>query len=170
VPPPSDRRGGTGLYGNPKNGQLIYDKSCLHCHYRGKYSFLHLDDSRLSFKHLKKNIGKYSRHSLYQELSNTSKDQLRCLEISDSSTRYCIEPKRNMTPEEIVSTQMYDNDAFSKWLGIELVTIESGSCTLQMTEVNRSRKFAIYHVEVTCAEKVVASFKGTVYYTGKDWE
>lgn len=66
VPPPSDRRGGTGLYGNPKNGQLIYDKSCLHCHYRGKYSFLHLDDSRLSFKHLKKNIGKYSRHSLYQ--------------------------------------------------------------------------------------------------------
>jgi len=135
-----------------------------------------------------------------------------------------------MTPEEIVSTQMYDNDAFSKWLGIELVTIESGSCTLQMkvrsemlngfgiahggityaladsafafatnsvgrqavsietsishtakvvegdiliaktTEVNRSRKFAIYHVEVTCAEKVVASFKGTVYYTGKDWE
>jgi len=66
VPPPSDRKAGTGLIGDPNNGKLIYDNSCLHCHYRGKYSFLHLDDTRLSFKHLKKNIGRYSRHSLYQ--------------------------------------------------------------------------------------------------------
>ncbi len=64
--PPSDRKMGTGLVGKPDNGKLIYDNSCLHCHYRGEYSFLHLDDSKLSFKHLKRNIGKYSRHSLYQ--------------------------------------------------------------------------------------------------------
>ncbi|MFT4534374.1 MAG: mono/diheme cytochrome c family protein [Saprospiraceae bacterium] len=66
LPPPSDRKGGSGLIGRPDNGKLIYENSCLHCHYRGEYSFLHLDNSRLSFKHLKRNISKYSRHSLYQ--------------------------------------------------------------------------------------------------------
>lgn len=66
LPPPSDRKNGSGLIGRPDNGKLIYENSCLHCHYRGEYSFLHLDNSRLSFKHLKRNISKYSRHSLYQ--------------------------------------------------------------------------------------------------------
>lgn len=66
LPPPSDRKQGSGLIGNSGNGKLIYENSCLHCHYRGEYSFLHLDNSRLSFKHLNKNISKYSRHSLYQ--------------------------------------------------------------------------------------------------------
>ncbi len=66
LPPPSDRKEGSGLIGNSDNGKLIYENSCLHCHYRGEYSFLHLDNSRLSFKHLKRNISKYSRHSLYQ--------------------------------------------------------------------------------------------------------
>ncbi|MFT6335373.1 MAG: mono/diheme cytochrome c family protein [Saprospiraceae bacterium] len=66
LPPPSDRKEGSGLIGRADNGKLIYENSCLHCHYRGEYSFLHLDNSRLSFKHLKRNISKYSRHSLYQ--------------------------------------------------------------------------------------------------------
>lgn len=66
LPPPSDRKEGSGLVGRSDNGKMIYENSCLHCHYRGEYSFLHLDNSRLSFKHLKKNISKYSRHSLYQ--------------------------------------------------------------------------------------------------------
>ena len=66
LPPPSDRKEGSGLIGKSDNGKLIYENSCLHCHYRGEYSFLHLDNSRLSFKHLKRNISKYSRHSLYQ--------------------------------------------------------------------------------------------------------
>lgn len=66
LPPPSDRKSGTGLIGRPDNGKLIYENSCLHCHYRGEYSYLHLDNSRLSFRHLKRNISKYSRHSLYQ--------------------------------------------------------------------------------------------------------
>lgn len=64
--PPDNRKEGSGLTGNPDNGKLIYDNSCLHCHYNGKYSFLHLDDHKLSFKHLKRNMGKYTRHSIYQ--------------------------------------------------------------------------------------------------------
>lgn len=28
---------------------------------------------------------------------------------------------------------MYDNDPFSRWLGIELVSVDDGACTLRMT-------------------------------------
>jgi len=135
-----------------------------------------------------------------------------------------------MNPKDIVSTQMYDKDAFSKWLGIELVDIQHGNCEIKLTVrkdmlngfgiahggitysladsafafatnsighqavsietsishtskvidgdvltaktalINKTRKFAIYHVDITNQEDLrVASFKGTVYYTGKDW-
>ena len=135
-----------------------------------------------------------------------------------------------MTPTDIVSTQMYDNDAFSKWLGIELVEIKHGECEIKLTVrkdmlngfgiahggitysladsafafatnsighqavsietnishtakviegdvltakttcINKTRKFAIYHVDIKNQEdQRVAAFKGTVYYTGKDW-
>lgn len=134
------------------------------------------------------------------------------------------------TPKDIVSTQMYANDAFSKWLGIELIHIESGNCEIRLTVrkemlngfgiahggitysladsafafatnsighqavsietsishtskviegdvltaktslVNKTRRFAIYHVDITNQDdRLVASFKGTVYYTGKEW-
>ena len=134
------------------------------------------------------------------------------------------------TPKEIVSTNMYDNDAFSKWLGIELVEIEFGECVARLTvrddmlngfyiahggitysladsafafatnsigqqavsietsishtgkvvsgdvltattsRIHKTRKFASYAVSIVNQEdKLVASFKGTVYYTGKDW-
>ncbi|MEM9546642.1 MAG: cytochrome c [Bacteroidota bacterium] len=66
VPPPDDRKKGTGLVGNAENGKLVYDNSCLHCHYQGRYSFFHLDDSKMSLKHLKRTMPKYSRHSIYQ--------------------------------------------------------------------------------------------------------
>jgi len=65
VPPP-DRKAGTGFTGDPDNGKLIYDNSCLHCHYKKRYSFLHLDDSEMSFNHLNKKAGTYSNHSIYQ--------------------------------------------------------------------------------------------------------
>jgi len=52
--------------GNPDNGKLIYDNSCLFCHEDRKYSFFHLDDSRITFKHLSKKANGYGRHSLYQ--------------------------------------------------------------------------------------------------------
>lgn len=134
------------------------------------------------------------------------------------------------TPDEIVNTGMYDNDAFSKWLGIELLEINFGECVAQLivrddmlngfkiahggityaladsafafatnsigqqavsietsishtgkvvsgdvltattSRIHKSRKFASYSVSITNQnDKLVASFKGTVYYTGKDW-
>lgn len=64
--PPVDRKVGTGLQGDSANGKLVYENSCLHCHYKAKYSFFHLDNSRLSFKHLRKKAPTYHNHSLYQ--------------------------------------------------------------------------------------------------------
>ena len=66
VEPPADRKAGTGLEGNSSNGKLIYENSCLHCHYQKRYSFLHLDNNKMSFKHLDKKAEGYSRHSIYQ--------------------------------------------------------------------------------------------------------
>ena len=134
------------------------------------------------------------------------------------------------TPNEIVSTGMYDKDAFSKWLGIKLLEISFGECKAQLTvrdemlngfkiahggityaladsafafatnsigqqavsietsishtgkvfsgdvltattsRIHKTRKFASYSVSITNQnDELVASFKGTVYYTGKDW-
>jgi mono/diheme cytochrome c family protein len=66
IPPPADRNAGNGLVGNAENGQLIYESSCLHCHYQQKYSFLHLDKTNISINHLKREKGSYSSHSIYQ--------------------------------------------------------------------------------------------------------
>lgn len=64
--PPSDRKVGYGMLGNPNNGKLIYDKSCLHCHYQKRYSFMPLDSHKMSFNYLNSKISGYHRHSLYQ--------------------------------------------------------------------------------------------------------
>jgi len=64
--PPVNRKQGSGLRGDPENGKLIYNNSCLHCHYQGKYSYLHLDDTRLSKKHLCNKAPTYHNHSIYQ--------------------------------------------------------------------------------------------------------
>lgn len=54
-----------------------------------------------------------------------------------------------MTPKEIVH-KMYDNDPFSKWLGIEIETIEEGSCTLSMTiKKEMLNGFGIAHGGIT---------------------
>ena len=66
VHPPDDRKLGYALEGDTENGRLIYENSCLHCHYQKKFSFLHLDNSKLSFKHLRKHVSTYKRHSIYQ--------------------------------------------------------------------------------------------------------
>ena len=134
------------------------------------------------------------------------------------------------SPKDIVKNQMYDNDSFSKWLGIEVLSVEDGDCVIQMQvrdemlngfgighggityafadsalafasnsiglqavsiessishtskvvskdvltattqRISKSRKFAIYNVSVHNQDDVlVASFKGTVYFTGKEW-
>ena len=133
-------------------------------------------------------------------------------------------------PEEIVNQKMYDNDAFSKWLGIKLMSIKYGECVARLTvrdemlngfyiahggitysladsafafatnsigqqavsietsishtgkvvsgdiltastkRIHKTRKFASYLVSVhNQDDHLVASFKGTVYYTGRDW-
>ncbi len=64
--PPEDRKIGTGLPGDIDNGKKLYDSSCLHCHYQKRYSFLHLDDNKLSFRYLNNGASGYNRHSLYQ--------------------------------------------------------------------------------------------------------
>lgn len=134
-----------------------------------------------------------------------------------------------MTPTAIVH-KMFDNDAFSQWLGITIINIEAGSCTLSLqirkemlngfgiahgaityaladsalafasnshgkhavsidTSINhiealkegdviiatakensKKNKFGFYTIEVTCNDKLVALFKGTVYRSEKNWE
>jgi len=66
VVPPPDRKAGYGLAGDTDRGKLIYDGSCLHCHYEQRYSFFHLDSTKLSFKYLWKKAPTYHNHSTYQ--------------------------------------------------------------------------------------------------------
>lgn len=54
------------LEGNPDNGKLIYDNSCMHCHNDRRYSFYSLDYDKLTFKHLEKKAHTYGNHSIYQ--------------------------------------------------------------------------------------------------------
>ena len=66
VTPPEDRKTGYDVQGNPDNGKLIYDLSCKHCHEGERYSFFNLDDSKSTFKYLKRHFPKYSHSSIYQ--------------------------------------------------------------------------------------------------------
>ena len=51
---------------NGNDGEVYSENSCMHCHYKKRYSFLHLDNSKMSFRHLNNKAGTYSRHSIYQ--------------------------------------------------------------------------------------------------------
>lgn len=56
-----------------------------------------------------------------------------------------------MTPNEIVH-KMFDNDAFSQWLGIVVEEISEGSCTLSMTvRKEMLNGFGIAHGAITYA-------------------
>jgi mono/diheme cytochrome c family protein len=66
VTPPADRKEGYSYKGNPDNGKLIYELSCLHCHEKERYSFFNLDQSELTFEHLNKHISRYTKYSIYQ--------------------------------------------------------------------------------------------------------
>ena len=66
TPPPNRTTGFEEIQGNPDNGKLIYDLSCLHCHQQGRYAFFKLDDSKYSFKYLDKHMARYTRYSVYQ--------------------------------------------------------------------------------------------------------
>lgn len=66
VAPPENRKTGYGLIGDPSNGEDIYKLSCLHCHGDQRYSFLDLNDGRLSRKLLGKHFPRFSYYSSYQ--------------------------------------------------------------------------------------------------------
>jgi mono/diheme cytochrome c family protein len=64
---PKDAKAGyANITGNPENGKSIYDLGCMHCHEGKKYSMYELDDSKMTFQHLKRHIPKYDRYSIYQ--------------------------------------------------------------------------------------------------------
>jgi len=66
VDPPVERK--KLVFENPdlQMGKMIYEKSCLHCHEEGRYSFLTLDNSKMTFQHLSRKANGYKRHSMYQ--------------------------------------------------------------------------------------------------------
>lgn len=56
-----------------------------------------------------------------------------------------------MTPKEIVN-KMFENDAFSQWLGIVVEEISEGSCTLSMAVTKQMLNgFGIAHGAITYA-------------------
>ena len=64
---PADKKiGYPGLTGDPARGKDLYELSCVYCHQPGGVSHYLLDNSKLSFQHLKKMIPKDSHMSLYQ--------------------------------------------------------------------------------------------------------
>ena len=63
------------------------------------------------------------------------------------------------TPNEIVQTGMYDNDAFSKWLGIELIDISQGYAKIKMTvreEMTNGFKIAHGGISYSLADSAFA--------------
>lgn len=48
-----------------ENGKAIYRLSCKHCHAEKRYSFFALDDSKHSFRYLKRQVNKGSKNSLF---------------------------------------------------------------------------------------------------------
>ena len=65
IDPPQDRKMGYSRTGDPDNGKLIYELSCLHCHKNERYSFLNLDESKFSLKFLENYFPRYSDLSVY---------------------------------------------------------------------------------------------------------
>ncbi len=56
----------------------------------------------------------------------------------------------NPTPKDIVQSGMYDKDAFSQWLGINLVEIEQGYAKVSMTvRPEMTNGFGIAHGGIT---------------------
>ena len=54
------------LVGRPEMGYKVYENSCLHCHQDRRFSYLQLDNEKLTFKHLSRKANGYGAHSIYQ--------------------------------------------------------------------------------------------------------
>lgn len=65
--PPTDKsKGYEGLVGDAGNGAKIYEGACQHCHKPNGASRLILDDSKFTFRKLKRNINRSSNFSIYE--------------------------------------------------------------------------------------------------------
>lgn len=63
---PPDKKNGYGLQGRPEMGALVYNLSCKHCHRPNGESDVIFDDSKTTFRWLKKNMYGNSQLSIYQ--------------------------------------------------------------------------------------------------------
>jgi mono/diheme cytochrome c family protein len=64
--PPPDRQAGYAEAGRPEKGELLYQRSCLHCHGQQRYAFFNLDETRYSYDFLTRHFPRYTRYSAYQ--------------------------------------------------------------------------------------------------------
>ena len=62
--PREERKYGEG--GDAERGEVIYEKSCLHCHLNKRVTYMHLDHDKLSARMFWRNRKNYSDKSLYQ--------------------------------------------------------------------------------------------------------
>lgn len=100
--PPKDRREGyEDIKGDPDNGKLLYELSCLHCHEKERYSFFKLDQAKTTFQYLEKHFPKYTRYSVYQ---------VACYGTSPIPGKKAYMP--NYTLEKMSNRQMEDLRAY----------------------------------------------------------
>lgn len=68
VTPPENRKTGYPEVnpGDPANGKLIYESSCLHCHAPGRVAFYRLDNAQQTLQFLARHAPRYTRYSIYQ--------------------------------------------------------------------------------------------------------
>lgn len=66
ISPPADKDVREKPVGDPENGALIYENSCMHCHDNRRYSFFNLDYSKATFRNLRNNLDEYHERSIYQ--------------------------------------------------------------------------------------------------------
>lgn len=67
VLPPEDRRTGYPVAEkNPDNGEVLYQRACLHCHENQRYSFFELGENQFHYDFMTKHFPRYTRYSTYQ--------------------------------------------------------------------------------------------------------
>lgn len=66
---PFDKSKGYGMTGDPTKGRLVYEHSCQSCHKAGGVSEVILDDSKVTFRKLQRNIRSHEQWSIYQIIS-----------------------------------------------------------------------------------------------------
>ncbi len=103
--PPADRQAGYA-HAAPdlQQGRFLYESACLHCHQNERYAFFNLDNSIFSFRQLEKNIGKYTKWSLYQVI---------CYGTSPIPGKRAYMP--NFTEQKMSRQQVEDLRAYIEW-------------------------------------------------------